>query len=140
MPYSTLESMRAGARPAGREETVTRAKRARSSRSTWTDEEVIQALTVQGYITRCEYGIPGFGGFKPFVDEWWEARVRHAVAKEPARLARARDHLLRLARRIERIRVEWERGAVIDPERVVQRTRAARRLVVPLRPRPRAKR
>jgi hypothetical protein len=120
----------------GKEASVARAKKPRSdeARATWTDEEVIQALTVQGYITRCEYAVPGFSALKPFVDEWSEARVRHAVAKEAPRIARARNHLVRLARRIERIKVEWERGAV-DPDRVVPNNRAGHRHVVPLRPR-----
>jgi hypothetical protein len=98
----------------------------------WTDEEVLQVLTAQGYITRCEVGSPEFIGLRPFIDEWWEARVRHAVAKEPDRIARARSRVIELARKIEQTKIEWAEGpqsaAVREP--LIAESRASR--VIPL--------
>ena len=91
----------------------------------WTDEEVLQVLTAQGYISRCEAASPEFIGLTPLVDAWWEARVRHAVAKEPDRIARARERLIALARKIEQTKVEWVEGPQNPAarERLLSRTR-----------------
>lgn len=98
----------------------------------WTDEEVLQVLTAQGYISRCEMASPEFIGLTPMVDEWWEARVRHAVAKEPDRIARARERLIALARKIEQTKIEWAEGPQSEAvrERLIAQTRAAH--VIPL--------
>ena len=80
------------------------------TRPAWTDEQVLQVLTVQGYITRAEFKDPDFVGLKPWIEEWSEARIRHAAATEPSRLREARARLIRLARRIERIKIEWTEG------------------------------
>lgn len=98
----------------------------------WTDEEVLQVLTAQGYITRCEVGSPEFVGLRPFIDQWWEARVRHAVAKEPDRIARARARVIELARKIEQTKIEWAEGPrnAAVRERLIAETRASR--VIPL--------
>ena len=100
----------------------------------WTDEDVLQVLTAQGYITRCEMGAPEFVGLRTLADDWWEARVRHAVAKEPDRIARARERLIRLARKIEQTKIEWAEGPQ-SPE-VRERLIAERRpgQVIPLTP------
>src|SRR5688500_14249815 len=91
----------------------------------WTDEEVLQVLTAQGYISRCEAASPEFIGLTPMVDEWWEARVRHAVAKEPDRIARARERLIAIARKIEQTKIEWAEGpqTAAARERLLARTR-----------------
>lgn len=104
----------------------------------WTDEEVLQVLTAQGYISRCEAASPEFIGLTPLVDEWWEARVRHAVAKEPDRIARARERLIALARKIEQTKIEWAEGprSAAVRERLLATTRPAR--VIPLDRAPRA--
>ncbi len=106
----------------------------------WTDEEVLQMLTAQGYATRAELGSPEFAGLRPLVDEWWEARVRHAVANEPERLARARTRLLAAARKIERTKIEWAEGPRSEAirERLIAKTRDAH--VIPLSPAARARR
>lgn len=106
----------------------------------WTDEEVLQMLTAQGYVTRAELGSPEFAGLRPLVDEWWEARVRHAVANQSERLARARTRLLAAARKIERTKIEWAEGPQSDAlrERLIAETRAAR--VIPLSPAARGRR
>lgn len=98
----------------------------------WTDEEVLQVLTAQGYISRCEAASPEFIGLTPMVDEWWEARVRHAVAKESDRIARARERLIALARKIEQTKIEWAEGPQNEAlrERLIAETRAAH--VIPL--------
>jgi hypothetical protein len=100
----------------------------------WTDEEVLQVLTAQGYITRCEMGAAEFVGLRPLVDEWWEARVRHAVAKEPERIARARERLIALARKIEQTKIEWAEGPQSPAvrERLIAERRTGR--VIPLTP------
>lgn len=100
----------------------------------WTDEEVLQVLTAQGYITRCEMGAPEFVGLRTLVDDWWEARVRHAVAKEPERVARARERLIRLARKVEQTKIEWAEGPQSPEvrERLIADRRTAR--VIPLAP------
>ena len=105
----------------------------------WTDEEVLQVLTAQGYISRCEAASPEFIGLTPLVDEWWEARVRHAVAKEPDRIARARERLITLARRIEQTKIEWAEGPQSQAarERLLSQTRKAH--VIPLAPAARAR-
>jgi hypothetical protein len=99
----------------------------------WTDEEVLQVLTAQGYISRCEAASPEFIGLTPMVDEWWEARVRHAVAKEPDRIARARERLIALARKIEQTKIEWAEGPQdrAARERLLAQSRKA--AVIPLR-------
>ena len=117
----------------------------KQSRS-WTDEEFLQVLTAQDYITRCELGTPEFIGLRPLVDDWWEARVRHAVAKEPDRIVRARQRLIEIARKIEQTKIEWAEGPKSEAvrERLLAASRASR--VIPLsrairpgegRPRPR---
>lgn len=100
----------------------------------WTDEEVLQVLTAQGYITRCEIGTAEFAGLRPLVDDWWEARVRHAVAKEPDRITRARDRLIALARKIERTKIEWAEGpqSLEVRERLIAERRTGR--VIPMAP------
>jgi hypothetical protein len=107
---------------------------------TWTDEELLQVLTAQDYITRCELGTPEFIGLTPFVDDWWEARVRHAVAKEPERIARARERLIQMARKIEQTKIEWAEGPQNEGvrERLLAASRASR--VIPLNRPPRARR
>lgn len=99
---------------------------------TWTDEEVLQVLTAQGYITRCELGSPEFVGLRPLVDEWWEVCVRHAVAKEPERVARARDRVIAMARKIEQTKIEWAEGPQSPAvrERLIAKSRASH--VIPL--------
>ena len=99
---------------------------------TWTDEEVLQVLTAQGYITRCEVGSPEFVGLRPLVDDWWEVRVRHAVANEPERVARARDRVIAMARKIEQTKIEWAEGPQTPAvrERLIAESRASR--VIPL--------
>lgn len=106
----------------------------------WTDEEVLQVLTAQGYITRCELGSPEFIGLRPFIDEWWEARVRHAVAKEPDRITRARTRVIELARKIEQTKIEWAEGpqSAAVRERLIAESRASR--VIPLNRAPRSRR
>jgi hypothetical protein len=106
----------------------------------WTDEEVLQVLTAQGYISRCEAASPEFIGLTPLVDGWWEARVRHAVAKEPDRIARARARLIALARKIEQTKIEWAEGPQSDAarDRLLATTRKAD--VIPLAPVARARR
>jgi hypothetical protein len=106
----------------------------------WTDEEVLQVLTAQGYITLCELGRPEFVGLRPLVDDWWEARVRHAVAKAPDRLDRARERLIAAARKIEQTKIEWSEGPQSPAvrERLISETRAAH--VIPLAPEARARR
>jgi hypothetical protein len=106
----------------------------------WTDEEVLQMLTAQGYVTRAELGSPEFVGLRPMVDAWWEARVRHAVANEPARLARARERLIATARKIEQTKIEWTEGpqSAATRERLVAETREAR--VIPMATAARARR
>ena len=101
----------------------------------WTDEEVLQVLTAQGYISRCEAASPEFIGLTPMVDEWWEARVRHAVAKEPDRIARARERLIAIARKIEQTKIEWAEGpqTAAARERLLARTRR-KALIIPLGP------
>lgn len=100
----------------------------------WTDEEVLQVLTAQSYITRCEMGAAEFVGLRPLVDDWWEARVRHAVAKEPDRITRARERLIRLARKIEQIKIEWAAGpqSPVVRERLIAERRTGQ--VIPLTP------
>ena len=107
---------------------------------TWTDEEVLQVLTAQGYITRCEFGSPEFVGLRPLVDDWWEVRVRHAVAKEPERITRARDRVIAMARKIEQTKIEWAEGPQSPAvrERLIAESRASR--VIPLNRARRAKR
>jgi hypothetical protein len=80
------------------------------TRPEWTDEQLLQVLTAEGYIMRAENKEPEFVGLRPMIEEWWEARIRHAAATEPARLREARARLIRLARRIEQIKVEWAEG------------------------------
>ena len=107
---------------------------------TWTDEEVLQVLTAQGYITRCEVGSPEFVGLRPLVDDWWEVRVRHAVANEPERVARARDRVIAMARKIEQTKIEWAEGPQSPAvrERLIAESRASR--VIPLNPGARGRR
>lgn len=98
---------------------------------TWTDEEMIQVLAVQGYITRAEFKDPDFVGLAPCVDSWWEACIRHAVAKSPVRRREARARLIRLARRIEQIKIEWAEGPqnAAVRERLVVTNRQHRRIL-----------
>jgi hypothetical protein len=107
---------------------------------TWTDEEVLQVLTAQGYITRCELGSPEFVGLRPLVDEWWEVRVRHAVAKEPERVAHARERVIAIARKIEQMKIEWAEGPQTPAvrERLIAESRMSR--VIPLDPGARGRR
>ena len=106
----------------------------------WTDAEVLQVLTAQGYITRCELGSPEVVGLRPLVDDWWEARVRHAIANEPDRLARARTRLVAVARKIEQTKIEWTEGPQSPAvrERLIAETRSAH--VIPLTPAARLRR
>ncbi len=126
--------MRETRRGSGRKRTTLKQQRV------WTDEEVLQMLTAQGYVTRAELGSPEFAGLRPLVDEWCEARVRHAVANEPGRLDRARTRLLAAARKIERTKIEWAEGPQSEAirERLIAETREAH--VIPLSRMARARR
>jgi hypothetical protein len=107
----------------------------------WSDQEVLQVLTAQEYITRCEQGVADFVGLEPLVEDWWEARVRHAVAKEPRRIERARARLITVGRKITRTKIEWSEGPASRQarERLIATSHTAR--VVPLEPgRPRRRR
>ena len=114
-------------------------RRSPKQRRSWTDEQFLQVMTAQDYITRCELGTPEFIGLRPLLDDWWEARVRHAVATEPDRLARARARLVEMAQKIEKMKIEWAEGPQSEGvrERLLAANRASR--VIPLNRAPRSR-
>ena len=103
----------------------------RPKEPTWTDEEVIHVLAVQGYITRAELKDPDLVGLAPHVDPWWEACIRYAAARSPERRGEARARLIELASRIEQIKIEWAEGPqnAAVRERLVATNRQHRRVL-----------